>query len=173
VYSAGTIILAMTHIPKTQTLVVNGQTHTVTGDPSRLLLGVLRDELGLTGTKYGCGERQCGACVVLLDGHPAPSCATTVADVGERKILTIEGLERDGVLHPVQEAFLEADAFQCGFCTPGMILGAVFLLEHNPNPTEPEIIQALGKHVCRCGTYRRIIRAVLIAAQAAGGETLR
>lgn len=143
---------------------VNGCIQTVGGGPDRSLLGVLRDELGLTGAKYGCGEAQCGACVVLLDGQPVPSCVTAVGTVGTGAILTIEGLEQDGQLHPVQEAFLEADALQCGYCTPGMILAVVALLQRNADPTEPETIEALQKHVCRCGTYRRILNAVRLAA---------
>lgn len=153
---------------KEQRIQVNGSNESVTGDPQRSLLGVLRDELRLTGAKYGCGEAQCGACVVLLDGQPVPSCMTAVGTVGPRAVVTIEGLERGGRLHPVQEAFLEADAFQCGYCTPGMILAAVSLLEQNANPSEPEIIAALQKHVCRCGTYRRVIAAVQIAARNIG-----
>ncbi len=148
----------------TQAITVNGSVHTVSGDPDRPLLGVLRDEIGLTGTKYGCGEAQCGACVVLVDGNPAPSCVTTVGSVGMAHIRTIEGLEQDGRLHPVQQAFLDADAFQCGYCTPGMILGTVALLERNAAPSEAEIVEALQKHVCRCGTYCRILNAVTIAA---------
>jgi aerobic-type carbon monoxide dehydrogenase small subunit (CoxS/CutS family) len=152
-------------MPEEQQLHVNGCVHSVCGDPERSLLGVLRDELGLTGTKYGCGEAQCGACVVLLDGQPAPSCVTAVGAVGAAAVLTVEGLEQNGTLHPVQEAFLEADALQCGYCTPGMVLAAVALLAQNADPTEAEIIEALQKHVCRCGTYRRIIKAVRLAAQ--------
>lgn len=148
-----------------QQIQVNGCIRPVFGEPGRSLLGVLRDELGLTGAKYGCGEAQCGACVVLLEGQPVPSCITAIGAVGSKAILTIEGLERDGVLHPVQEAFLEADAFQCGYCTPGMILASIALLDQNPAPLEAEIIQALQKHVCRCGTYRRIIKAVRRAAE--------
>lgn len=149
---------------ETQEMTVNGTCRAVAGDPERSLLGVLRDELGLTGAKYGCGEAQCGACVVLVGGQPAPSCMTSVGSVGAQTITTIEGLERDGELHPVQQAFLEADALQCGYCTPGMILAAVALLERNADPPEAEIMAALQKHVCRCGTYRRIINAVRRAA---------
>ena len=150
-----------------QHLQVNGCDHTVAGDPERSLLGVLRDELGLTGAKYGCGEAQCGACVVLVGGRPLPSCVTAVGSVGRGAIRTIEGLEQDGELHPVQAAFLEAEALQCGYCTPGMILAAVALLERNAHPSDPEVIEALQKHVCRCGTYGRILEAVRRAA----GET--
>ena len=153
-----------------QELHVNGTVCTVSGDPERSLLGVLRDELGLTGAKYGCGEAQCGACVVLLGGKPMPTCITPVGAVGTGAVLTIEGLEREGRLHPVQEAFLEADALQCGYCTPGMILAAVALLAENADPSEPEIIAALQKHVCRCGVYRRILAAVQSAARSRKGE---
>lgn len=149
----------------TQRLTVNGNAHDVTGDPERPLLGVLRDELGLTGTKYGCGEAQCGACVVLVDGVRAPSCITQVRDVAGKPVTTIEGLAAGGKLHPVQEAFLEMEAFQCGYCTPGMIMGTVSLLAANPHPTEDEIITALDKHLCRCGSYRRILKAIHLAAQ--------
>lgn len=157
-------------MPEEQTIQVNGTAHTILGDPDRSLLGVLRDEIGMTGAKYGCGEAQCGACVVLLDAKPVPACITPIGTVGTGAILTIEGLERDGRLHPVQEAFLEADALQCGYCTPGMILAVVGLLAHNTDPSEAEIVQALQKHVCRCGTYRRIITAVLIAARNMQGD---
>jgi len=152
-------------MPQKQRFQVNGTHYTVTGDEDRSLLGVLRDELGLTGTKYGCGEAQCGACVVLVDGQPLPSCITAAGAIESRQVITIEGLEQDGHLHAVQEAFMEADAFQCGYCTPGMIMAVVALLEQNANPSEAEIIQALQKHVCRCGTYRRILKAVQLAAQ--------
>ncbi len=153
-----------------QEIQVNGSPQTVLGDPDRSLLGVLRDELSLTGAKYGCGEAQCGACVVLLDGNPVPSCITSVGSVGPKAILTIEGLAPDGQLHPVQEAFLEADALQCGYCTPGMILAVVALLEQNAAPTEPQIIEALQKHLCRCGTYRRILNAVQLSAETQSRE---
>ncbi|MBV9852847.1 MAG: (2Fe-2S)-binding protein [Armatimonadetes bacterium] len=158
-----------------QQLQVNGSARSVSGCPGRSLLGVLRDELNLTGAKYGCGEAQCGACVVLLDGRPVPSCITSVGSVGAAAVLTIEGLERDGTLRPVQEAFLEADALQCGYCTPGMILAVVALLEQNADPSEGEVIQALQKHVCRCGVYRRILKAVRLAAakQAGAPEAIR
>ena len=134
-------------------------------DSDRTLLSVLRDDLDLTGTKYGCGEGQCAACTVLVDGQPVHSCITKVGTVGGKHITTIEGLERGGKLHPVQEAFLEADALQCGYCTPGMILGVVALLERNPHPKDTEIASALNGHICRCGTYPRIIRAVHAAAK--------
>ena len=156
-------------MPEEQHIHVNGGVCAVLGDPERSLLGVLRDELGLTGTKYGCGEAQCGACVVLLNGQPVPSCITPVGAVGAGVVLTIEGLEQGERLHPVQEAFLEADALQCGYCTPGMILAAVALLAKNGDPSEAEIIEALQKHVCRCGVYRRILAAVRLAARSMEG----
>ena len=152
-------------MPEEQQIQVNGSVRSIAGDPDRSLLGVLRDEMGLTGAKYGCGEAQCGACVVLLDGQPVPACVTTVRSVEGGAVLTIEGLEQDGQLHPVQEAFLEADALQCGYCTPGMILAVVALLARNADPSEPEIIEALQKHLCRCGVYRRIVTAVRLAAR--------
>jgi len=129
-----------------------------------MLLWVLRDELELTGTKYGCGEGQCGACTVLLDGAPVRSCLTRVSAVAGKEITTIEGLEQNGKLHPLQEAFIQADALQCGYCTPGMILSSVGLLKKTPHPTEPEIRRALQGNVCRCGSYSRIVAAVQIAA---------
>jgi aerobic-type carbon monoxide dehydrogenase small subunit (CoxS/CutS family) len=126
---------------------------------------VLRDRLQLTGTKYGCGEGQCGACTVLLDGRAVRSCRITLAAAGAKQVTTIEGLERDGRLHPVQAAFLEAEAFQCGYCTPGMILAAVALLESEPNPSPEDVAARLAGNVCRCGTYPRIVAAVQLAAR--------
>ena len=131
-----------------------------------MLLWVLRDELELTGAKYGCGEGQCGACTVLLEGAPVRSCITRVSAVTGKEITTIEGLEQNGKLHPVQEAFIQADALQCGYCTPGMILSSVGLLKKTPQPSVPEIRRALEGNVCRCGSYSRIVAAVQIAAGA-------
>jgi aerobic-type carbon monoxide dehydrogenase small subunit (CoxS/CutS family) len=131
------------------------------------LLSVLRDELDLTGAKYGCGEGQCGACTVLVDGRPQRACITPAASVAGRAVTTVEGLEVDGRLHPVQEAFLEVDAMQCGYCTPGMIVEGVAFLRENPDPSEAEIARAMDGHVCRCCTYPRIVRALQKAAQAA------
>ena len=133
--------------------------------PDRSLLSVLRDELDLTGAKYGCGEGQCGACTVLLDGSPVRSCITRVSDAAGKRITTIEGLEREGCLHPLQEAFLETGALQCGYCTPGMIMSGVSLLGKNAAPTEAEIIHGMQGHICRCGTYPRIVAAVRLAAR--------
>jgi aerobic-type carbon monoxide dehydrogenase small subunit (CoxS/CutS family) len=146
-------------------LVVNQKRYRLVVDPARMLLWVLRDELELTGTKYGCGEGQCGACTVLIEGAPVRSCITRASAVAGKEITTIEGLEKNGKLHPVQEAFIQADALQCGYCTPGMILSSVGLLKKTPLPSEPEIRRALYGNVCRCGTYPRIIAAVQLAAQ--------
>ena len=148
---------------------VNGARRRVDADPDRTLLSVLRDDLDLTGTKYGCGEGQCAACTVLIDGAATKSCLTKVGSVAGKRIVTIEGLAPAGKLHPVQEAFLEADAMQCGYCTPGMILGAVALLERTPNPSDAEIAAGMNGHICRCGTYARVVRAVRMAA-AKGGQ---
>lgn len=145
-------------------LQVNGTEHRVDVPGERSLLSVLRDELDLTGTKYGCGEGQCGACTVLLEGRPVRSCRTQVASAANRKITTIEGLEQNGKLHPVQQAFLDVEAFQCAYCTSGMIVSAVGLLHRNPNPSEEDIRQYMNGNVCRCGTYSRIIAAVQQAA---------
>ena len=147
-------------------LVVNGTQRRVEAPSQESLLSVLRNRLHLTGTKYGCGEGQCGACTVLLDGRPARSCRTAVSEAAGKKITTVEGLEKNGRLHPVQAAFLEAEAFQCGFCTPGMIVSAVGLLETNGNPSEKDIAGHLTGNLCRCGTYPRILAAVKQAAQA-------
>jgi isoquinoline 1-oxidoreductase alpha subunit len=130
------------------------------------LLGVLREELDLTGAKYGCGEGQCGACTVLVDGKPVRSCVTPVGGVAGKRITTIEGLERDGRLHPLQEAFLEEGAMQCGYCIPGMIMSGVGLLDSNPNPSPQEIVRAMEGNICRCGTYPRIVAAIRRAAAA-------
>jgi aerobic-type carbon monoxide dehydrogenase small subunit (CoxS/CutS family) len=143
---------------------VNGARCRIDADPERSLLSVLRDDLDLTGTKFGCGEGQCSACTVLIDGTPTKSCLTKVGTVGAKRVVTIEGLATPGKLHPVQEAFLEADALQCGWCTPGMILGAVGLLRHTPNPSEADIVSIMNGHVCRCGTYSRIVQAIQLAA---------
>ena len=145
-------------------LLVNGVRHEVDPSPDQPLLSVLRDNLNLMGTKYGCGEGQCGACTVLLDGKPVRSCRTSVASAQNKKITTIEGLEQSGKLHPVQEAFLTEEAFQCGYCTSGMILSAVALLTSNPNPSEQEIVRFMNGNICRCGTYPRIVAAVQQAA---------
>ncbi|HVT91963.1 MAG TPA: (2Fe-2S)-binding protein [Bryobacteraceae bacterium] len=145
-------------------LSINQRKYRLPDAPDRMLLWVLRDELGLIGTKYGCGEGQCGACTVLLNGEPVRSCLTPLAAAKEKSITTIEGLERNGNLHPLQEAFLKVDAMQCGYCTSGMILASAGLLSRNPRPSEPEIAAALEGNVCRCGAHPRIIEAVRLAA---------
>jgi aerobic-type carbon monoxide dehydrogenase small subunit (CoxS/CutS family) len=147
-------------------LTVNGERRRVEVDPGQSLLTVLRDELDLTGAKYGCGEAQCGACTVLVDGRPTRSCVTKAASVAGKAVVTVEGLETAGRLHPVQQAFLEADAMQCGYCTPGMIVEAVALLARNADPSVAEIARAMEGHVCRCCAYPRIVRAIRQAAQA-------
>jgi aerobic-type carbon monoxide dehydrogenase small subunit (CoxS/CutS family) len=144
---------------------VNGARHRVDAAPERMLLTVLRDELDLTGTKYGCGEGQCGACTVLIDGAPARSCQTRAGAMGGHRITTIEGLEEHGRLHPLQQAFLDVEAMQCGYCTAGMILSGVALLRKNARPDEAAILQALQGNVCRCGTYPRIVAAVRMASR--------
>ena len=144
----------------TMILTVNGKEKTITTDPARTLLDVLREELHLTGAKYGCGEGRCGACSVLMDGQRVLSCVTPVAQADKKSITTIEGLAKGDSLHPVQEAFLTEGAMQCGYCTPGMILTAVALLEKNPNPTDDEIAAAMNVNICRCNGYTKILNAV-------------
>jgi aerobic-type carbon monoxide dehydrogenase small subunit (CoxS/CutS family) len=154
---------------QTIALTVNGKQLTVKTDPKRMLLDVLREDLHLTGSKFGCGERQCGACTVLLDGKPAFSCSTRVTTARNRKIETIEGLADGEKLHPVQEAFLAEGALQCGYCTPGMIMTAVAMLREKPQAKREEIQKTMNRNVCRCGTYLRIVRAVERAAK--GGKS--
>ncbi|MGA8663905.1 MAG: (2Fe-2S)-binding protein [Thermoplasmata archaeon] len=144
---------------------INGVDRPISLDRDRSLLYVLREELGLTGTKYGCGEGECGACKVLVDGVAVRACVTPVADVVGRSITTIEGLADGEQLHRVQQAFLDAGAFQCGFCIPGMILTAVALLDRNPHPEEAEVRAAMDGNLCRCGGYLRILAAVQDAAR--------
>src|ERR1051326_2135366 len=136
---------------------VNGAKCRIDAEPDRTLLSVLRDDLDLTGTKYGCGEGQCAACTVLIDGVATRSWLTQGGTLTGKRVVPIEGLAPEGKLHPMQEAFLEADALQCGYCTPGMILGAVALLKKTPNPSEQEIAAGMNGHICRCGTYPREI----------------
>ncbi len=152
-------------MPNKLTLHVNGTARAVEADPEQSLLSVLRDGLDLTGSHYGCGEGQCGACTVLINGEPTRSCITPVGTVASKPVVTIEGLEIGDKLHPVQQAFLDCDALQCGYCTSGMIMSAVGLLRKNPAPTEQDIIKGMNGNVCRCGTYRRIVRAVHAASQ--------
>jgi nicotinate dehydrogenase subunit A len=148
---------------------VNGKDREVDAEPGDSLLSVLRYDFGLTGSRYGCGEGQCGACTVLLDGAGARSCVTRVGSVGAKAVTTIEalGIDQNGGdrLHPVQQAFLDAEAFQCGYCTSGMVMAAVGLLKTNPNPSDSDIARLMDRSVCRCGTYPRIVKAVRLAAQ--------
>ena len=147
---------------------VNGKEHQVMSPPDQPLLWVLRNNLQLTGTKYGCGEGQCGACTVLLELKPVRSCLTPFSAAAGKNIITIEGLERNGALHPVQQAFLREEAFQCGYCTSGMILSAVALISSSSkSPTDDDIVRAMNGNICRCGTYPRILTAVREAAQIA------
>src|SRR6201998_629878 len=147
-------------------LLINGNSFSVDADPDTGLLDVLREQLDLTGTKYGCGEGQCGACTVLLDGRALRSCITPVSAVSGKSITTIEGLAKGDRLHPVQQAFLDEEAMQCAYCTSGMIMSAVSLLQKNAGPDEKEIIDFMDGNVCRCGTYPRIVRAIQRAAKA-------
>ena len=158
------MLKAMPAMDKTFTFTVNGQARTVATDPERPLLQVLREDLQLTGTKYGCGEGQCHACTVLINGKSMPSCITPVRNVDQQSIHTIEGLAQGQQLHAVQEAFLAEDAFQCGYCTPGMILGVVGLLNDSPNPSDAEIRSRLHGHLCRCCNYPNLIKAIHRAA---------
>jgi aerobic-type carbon monoxide dehydrogenase small subunit (CoxS/CutS family) len=143
---------------------LNGKKTKLAVDPKNTLLWVLRNQLGLTGTKYGCGMGFCGACTVIVDNEAVRSCSLPVGDVTGKKVITIEGLKKNGKLHPVQQAFVEHDALQCGYCTPGMIMNAVAILMKNPNSTRQEIIKAMEDNLCRCGAHLRIIKAVETAA---------
>jgi aerobic-type carbon monoxide dehydrogenase small subunit (CoxS/CutS family) len=152
-------------MPNSVEIEVNGKRYPVTYDPETPLLYVLRDDLGLTGSKYGCGEGQCGSCTVLLAGQPRRSCQIPVSAAVGKPVTTIEGLEKNGALHPVQQAFIDAGAFQCAYCTPGMIMSSVGLLQSNPHPTSDEIAQFLQGNICRCGAHPRIVDAVHQAAK--------
>ena len=148
----------------TVSFTVNGEEKTVTTEATRPLLDVLREDLNLTGTKYGCGQARCGACTVLMDGQKLLSCNTAVAAVDKKTITTIEGLAKGNGLHPVQEAFREEGAMQCGYCTSGMIMAAAALLAKNPNPTDEEIAFEMNDNLCRCNGYPKILKAVRLAA---------
>jgi nicotinate dehydrogenase subunit A len=142
---------------------INGKTHQVEGAPDDSLLSVLRYELNLTGSKFGCGEGQCGACTVLVDGLAVRSCVTRIGPVAGKAITTIEAIANGDSLHPVQEAFVEADAFQCGYCTSGMVMATIGLLRTTPNPSDAEIARLMDRNVCRCGAYPRIVQAIKLA----------
>ena len=151
-------------------LIVNGASHEISAPDHERLLTTLRERLHLTGTKLVCGRGECGACTVLLDGAAAYSCLTLTAACDGRDVSTIEGLARDGQLHPVQQAFIDHDALQCGFCTPGQILAAAALLDRQPNPSEEDVRRGMSGNLCRCGTYPKIVRAVLAAAEGGAGN---
>ena len=154
---------------QTTSFTLNGKIVQVNADPTRMLVWVLRYNLGLTGTKVGCEAGLCGACTVLVDGEPTFSCSTPLADVAGKSVLTIEGLAKDGVLHPVQRAFQEHQSFQCGYCTSGMILGAYAILQKKPRATRAEIMEQLEGNLCRCGSHPRILDAVEAAGKEMGG----
>jgi aerobic-type carbon monoxide dehydrogenase small subunit (CoxS/CutS family) len=150
---------------ETISFTLNGKSVSLTTDGERMLLWVLRTDLGLTGTKYGCGKSICGACTVIVDDKAVRSCMTSIKSVKGKNVITIEGLSKNGKLHPIQEAFAKHDALQCGFCTPGMIMNAYSLLLRNPEPTHEEIIEGMEDNLCRCGAHIRIIRAIETASQ--------
>ena len=155
---------------RTVSFTLNGNPTTLTTDESRPLLWVLRDDLGLTGTKFGCGQTVCGSCTVVVGTDAVRACGISIGDVDGQRVTTIEGLARDGHLHPLQEAFVKHAALQCGYCTPGMIMGAYALLLNNPKATRADAIQELEPHACRCGAHVRILQAVETAAAAMRGE---
>jgi nicotinate dehydrogenase subunit A len=145
-------------------LVVNGRAHQIEGEAGDSLLSVIRDELALTGSKFGCGEGHCGACTVLIDEQPARACVARLAGVADKSITTIEGIATADRLHPVQQAFLDTDAFQCGYCTPGMVMATIGLLRTTPNPSDADIARVMDRNVCRCGEFPRIVKAIKLAA---------
>src|SRR5262245_63200465 len=155
-------------MPERYTLTVNGKSVHVDTDGTKPLLSVLRDQLGLRGSRFGCGTEQCGACMVLIDGEPTHSCARELATVAGRAITTVEGLSNNGALHPLQQAFLAEQAGQCGYCLSGILISAAALLARNPKPSRGEIATALDPHLCRCGIHNRVIRAVERAAATSG-----
>ncbi|HXF66304.1 MAG TPA: (2Fe-2S)-binding protein [Burkholderiales bacterium] len=154
-------------MPQAYSLRVNGAARSVSVEPDTPLLYILRNDFGLNGPRYGCGLSQCGACTVLIEGRPVRSCAIPVSAIGDKAVLTLEGLGSGGQLHPLQKAFIEEQAAQCGYCTNGMIMSAKALLDRNPKPTEAQIRKALAANLCRCGTHNRIVRAVQRAAKEA------
>ena len=151
---------------------LNSNPTEISTDPNNLLMWVLRNELGLTGTKFGCGISVCGSCTVILDDKPVRSCIIPIGDVAGKKVLTIEGLNINGSLHPIQKAFMSNDALQCGYCTPGMIMNAYGLLIKNPEPSRQEIIDGMEDNLCRCGTYGRVIEAIQQAGKEMKGALL-
>lgn len=153
-------------MPTKHTLQINGHSISVEADPDAHLLSILREDLDLTGTKYGCGEGQCGACTVLIDGRAQRSCITPLSAAAGKSIITIEGLAKSDHLHPVQQAFLDEEAMQCAYCTSGMVMSAVSLLNNKPNPSDSEILQFMQGNICRCGTYPRIVAAIRKASSA-------
>lgn len=150
---------------------LNGKPVSMSFESDRILLSVLRTDFGLTGTKFGCGLGFCGACTIIMDNEPVRSCMVPLSSINGTKIITIEGLAKNGSLHPLQKAFIKHDALQCGYCTPGMIMNAYGLLLRNPEPSQQEIIQAMEDNLCRCGTYNRIIKAIQTAANEMKGGT--
>lgn len=150
---------------------LNGKPVSMSFESDRILLSVLRTDFGLTGTKFGCGLGFCGACTIIMDNEPVRSCMVPLSSIDGTKIITIEGLAKNGSLHPLQKAFIKHDALQCGYCTPGMIMNAYGLLLRNPEPSQQEIIQAMEDNLCRCGTYNRIIKAIQTAANEMKGGT--
>ena len=154
----------------TKEIVVNGERHAIDAEGDTPLLWVLRDILGLTGTKYGCGKRHCGACTVLVDGRAIRSCRYPMRKVAGKEVVTIEGLARGRALHPLQQAFVEHDALQCGFCTPGMIMNAVALLQRNTHPSREQILRGMSRNLCRCGSHTRVVRAIESAARQMKGS---
>lgn len=149
---------------QTISFTLNGKPAQVKVDDERMLLWVLRSDLGLTGTKFGCGEALCGACTVIVNNEPVRSCSTPIKDIAGKNVLTVEGLERDGALHPLQRAFVKHHAFQCGYCTPGMLMSAYALLQRIPRPTPADIINHMDNNLCRCGSHVRVVDAILEAA---------
>ena len=149
---------------------INGVKHQVNADPDTSLLEIIRDDLGMTGTKFGCGESECGACTVLINGTPSHACITQLSEIAGASITTIEGLEKNGKLHPLQQAFIDEGAMQCGYCVSGMIMTGVGLLEKNPNPTDAQIVQFMSGNLCRCGGYPRMLSAIKRASQSMRGS---
>ncbi len=149
---------------------LNGKPVSLSVDSGRMLLWVLRTDLGLTGTKYGCGESLCGSCTVLVNDEAVRSCITSMKEIQGKEVTTIEGLADDGKLHPLQEAFIAHDALQCGYCTPGMILNAYALLRKTPRPSETQVVEGMNDNLCRCGAHKRIVQAIMAAAEQMGGN---